>query len=333
MNSNVFSLDWLPYLVVAIFVMLPEKQQNISYEMYRTLFAATLIIPLITYVAVHIGIKVPYEILESYEQIKIAHGYFYKKFLFAIQMSSVANLSTPDLRFFGIYDEGGRVGTICALMLCAERLQVKKDWKNFIFIVAGVLSFSMAFYLLLFIYYCCRCLEKGETKRILALILVGIVGVVLLNYDFGIPEIQKFQSRFAITKSGLGGNNRESAEYKKVLVDFYNKSDLYHLLFGNGIGAIGAIQDAKEIDGSSYRSLIYDYGFVGFGLSVLWIVLYALFTAKKHKEEANQAYTLAIIYLANMYQRPSLFYISYLIIFIGGLTARKTNKRGILEGL
>ena len=65
--------------------------------------------------------------------------------------------------------------------------------------------------------------------------------------------------------------------------------------------------------------MIYNFGFVGFGASIIWLIVYALSYAKKRGAEKMQIIAVLMVYMANMYQRPSVFYMGYMIVMFGGI--------------
>ena len=140
-SSHALSMEWVFYIVVALFVLLPDEYQKAAYNIYKSLFVLTLILPIIYYVLVHIGVQIPYDRLESYEPIKVSTLMYYKHYPLASQLTSQYVSELTEFRLSGIYDEAGRLGTLAGLFLVSERFELKGNWKNIIIFVAGVLSF------------------------------------------------------------------------------------------------------------------------------------------------------------------------------------------------
>lgn len=106
---------------------------------------------------------------------KVAAGQGYAIYPFAIVTDYMLNY--PIYRFVGAHDEPGFIGTVCALMIASNRLQIKTK-ADFIILFAGVISFSVAFYLILAIY--CAFLSIKSVKKFAGLIVVALVLVFLL---------------------------------------------------------------------------------------------------------------------------------------------------------
>lgn len=324
-NNQIFSLTWLPYFVVAVYLLFPDKIQKQSYRIFVLIFAVTLVLPIIWYLLTHVGIRVPYVVLESYEEIKVIRGKYYKLYPLATQITSRWDPAFQELHLCGIYDEAGRVGTVAGLILTSEKLRLRGNWKNIIICIGGVLAFSLAFYVIVAIYYVISCFDKKKYKNIAIIILAIIIYFVFINIQFKDPNVAKFQERFVITSEGLSGDNRTNEQYDALMDDFY-RSGIYNVLFGKGLDSMGKIMDARNIDGSSYKSMIYDFGVLGFGLSLLWLVIYSLFMASRKGANKIHIFAILIVYLANMYQRPSIFYMGYLLIMLGSTLIASQEK-------
>lgn len=307
----------IPYLILSIYILLPDKIKVKIYKLYIFIFAITLIPAILYYILELIGFSIPHGILSSYEKIKVSMGVHYKLYPLAVQQESI-NSMTASLRLCGIYDEAGKLGTMAALFLTAERYQIKNNKINIIVLLAGALTFSLSFYVITILYYILDNIMKRKLKNILALFMIVIAYIVFVNINIDIPIVKTLQSRILITSTGISGDNRTNVFFEELFNEFKN-SDIKHILFGYGEGAIGIVQNTRNIDGSSYKSLIYNYGYVGFGISIIWIICWAIVVGKKYKNCFNYIIIFTIIYLMNIYQRPSLFYPPYMIIYIGGI--------------
>lgn len=278
-------------------------------------FAMTLI-PAILYSLLNLcGINIAHDYIEPIEQIKTNNYYSYAHYPFAVQLhnSVRVDLVSP-YRICGIYNEAGLVGTVCSLFLTADKFQFKRKWDNVILLVGGFLSFSMAFYFMVIVYYALVNLGKHKLKNAIALSSIIILFFVFMNFEFSNPALSSLQARLQITQEGLVGDNRTNERFDAIYSSIYD--DPTALFIGYGMGEIGAIQRNLLLDGSSYKCLIYDYGYIGFGLFIIWI-FYAVNIFKGQKNNLN-IFILLFMYIINIYQRPTMFYPAYLIILIGG---------------
>lgn len=317
-QKHIFSFEFLLYLVPVIFVLLPEDIQRSSYRVYYNVFVYSLIIPIIIYIFVHVGINIPYITLEAPEQLKTYNGIYYKLYPLAVQWNHNYNPLYYGMRMCGIYNEPGVVGTFSALLLCIEEYKFKGKWKNIILLIAGMFSFSIAFYLLTALFFTIQIISMNP-KHIIVLLSIVLTYVVFINIPINNPSIARVQKRLTIAENGLVGNNRTNMMYDKVFNEFV-EGNFIRVIFGNGASEIEDILEERNIDASTYKNLIYNYGILGFIGQILWILCYALYLSKNSKKsEKLYVFTFVLILFANMYQRPFMFSLQYYTILIGGL--------------
>lgn len=331
--NKLISGDWFPFLAISLFLLYPNEIQLKIYNLYKYVICITLIPSIIYYILTLIGFSIPHDILQSYEVAKrgtndlyIQNGYniYYLHYPFAVQITTFSGSSSffSIFRLCGIYDEAGRVGTLCALFLISERLKIKKDWKNMVFLIAGILSFSLSFVLLIVIYYVLYSLFNHKQKNIIGLVLLFICYLIFINLPIEQPIIANVQNRLRITENGLIGDNRTNEAFDLVFANFL-RGNPFNILLGHGAGTYGILtQNNASLDASSYKSQIIEYGFLGFALILLWIILIAFILYKRNKVKHQDAIYILIItleYIINFYQRPSVFYVPYMLIFLGGI--------------
>ncbi|WP_163192840.1 hypothetical protein [Clostridium thermarum] len=325
--EKLLSGSWIPYMVIMTYLLLPNKLKKEIYNKLTLILAVMLIPSIIIYLFNLIGINLPYRTIEAFEDIKIISGVFYKHYPFAVQTGSVHAVydAAYALRLNGIFNEAGALGTICALVLTAEKFDLKK-WKNRILFIAGVLSLSLAFFLITFLFYILDNLFERKFKNVLKLIMIVVAYFIFMNVPINAEPFTSIQSRLRFTTEGLAGDNRTSEAYNSLYEEFKNEGEVTRL-FGKGDGAIAEEQNLRMIDGSSYKNIIFDFGYIGFGITITWTVLVSIVLMKQNRIPMKYTMIFCTIYLINMYQRPSVFYPGYLIIFLGGFYA--FNNSGI----
>lgn len=316
--SHVFSFEWLLYLTFICFVLVSAETKKRAYRLFYNIFVYTLLAPIIIYILVHIGLDVPYIEAEAYESIKSYYGISYRIYPFASQWTQTYNPAYYALRMCGIYNEPGVVGTFSALFLCMEEYKIKGNWKNAVLLIGGIFSFSLGFYALTAIFFVCRLVSLK--KNYIVLFLAMVIGYcVFINVPFSDNNLKRIQNRLTITSEGLGGDNRSNDRYERVYKEF--KSEGFKVvLFGKGQSAMEEVLEDHNIDGCSYKNLIYNYGILGFINQIIWIIVFGLMMCM-HRNRSSKIYvfTCIMVFLANLYQRPSMFALQYLLIFVGGL--------------
>lgn len=319
--SHALSFEWIPYIVIFVFLLLPKELQFNVYSKYKTIIAITAFFAIIVYLITLVYPGLPSVRLESYEPYKQATGQYYN--LYGVSVNRVAKtLSDFGVRkLCGLFDEPGRLGTICALFLVSEKMKIKGNFENVILFTAGVLTFSLAFFLIIIIYLVVSLLPKLSVKAICIIGLLIVLYVIFINFNFSNADLRAFQKRFIVTGNVLAGDNRTNIYYDIIFNDF-KSSDFITLLFGNGAGAMSLVQNQLLVDGYSYKNLLYDYGYVGFGCQIVFLAMVLVELLRKNKVRYGDmlhCIALFIVYLANMYQRPTMFSFNYFLIFIGGI--------------
>lgn len=133
--------------------------------------------------------------------------------------------------------------------------------------------------------------------------------------DWGNEFMNDFVGRFAWTKGGLAGDDRVSASFDALYQEYLQSNDV---LFGRGATY------GLNMGTSSYKSLLLQFGFLGFGFYfVLW--LYAMLS------EANKdrdCILLLLLFIISLYQRPVPITSSYgYVLLIGGVVSIHFRKR------
>lgn len=317
--EHFFSLEWIIFLVFFCFMLSSDELKAKSYYLFYNIFVIALIVPIIVYILVHIGIHVPYTEIKAFEQMKTNQWIYYKIYPLASQWASPYQETYCALRLCGIYNESGVVGTYAALLLCIEKFKLKDNWKNVVLLIGGILSFSLAFYLIVFIYFTIKA-AKLNTKYLFLIISVVCLYFVFMNVSFENEALTRLQARFTITSYGLQGNNRTSESYDQLFNSFIAEGGT-NLLFGYGHGEIEKVMEERLINGSSYKNLIYNYGIVGFFNQILWMLAFPFIYRRKTHNNSSLFYALTCVsvFIASFYQRPAMFALQYMLPLVGGV--------------
>ena len=316
-GKNIFDKTWISFIAIAVFVFLPANVQAKTFNEFMTLFTVTLLPSLLFYILNLIGISIPYSILPSYEAIKSSAGIYYRhSFLSAQLINPVAVIN----RFNGIYFEAGILGTVSAMFLCVKKYSFrgKDKWREKILLVAGILSMSIAFILLSIIYFVSKNIASHNFKSVVALVAIMIIYSIAVSVPLRNPALANIQKRITVVDYSLQGDNRVSKKYDQVMEEYYASNFKTHLI-GFGRGTFGKRQGKLNFDGSSYKSILYDYGMLGFALYVGWFILYGIKANIKFRIKLLDWLPVAIVQLANIYQNPAVFPIYFILIYSGGL--------------
>lgn len=295
-SGFLFSLLWI------IFALAPDNIKKRTFIYFKNALIIICIAGIICYLSYDLNLFLPYKVVNYYNNNATVENYIDYKFIFLYRASSSISL----VRLCGICNEPGYFGTICALILCASSLNLKKK-SNIIILIAGFLTFSLAFIITLVIYLLLKYLKDFRTV-ILTVLLTCFYLFLLPNIYTGNPTIDRFIQRMTITDEGLAGDNRTTDELEYVFDDVVKNKPL----FGYGEGYL----KTQNLKGgvSSYKTYIIQYGFVG--CILLWgsLLLAALY---KNKNYLSIIYIIA--FFVNIYQRPNIMTLQYQILLFGGL--------------
>lgn len=300
-------------LLLNIFIILSLKDEYRSqiFTYMLRIFAIMLLPCLIYYILGFLGIELPYQILYGVNESKTAAGVYYKHYLLGVVISG-----SPG-RYCGVFDEPGVVGTYAALLF-AGSLDKRKNKFAWLVFLEGMFSLSMAFYVMVFVYIVVKLGTKGIYKSVLLGIICVIGLVIFVNINFESPALTMIQSRIDFS-SGFGvKDNRTSDEFEKFYQEFWENRN-YEVALGDGRTILDHLEFPK---GSSYKMLFVRYGVIGVLLLVLF---YAMLIRHYRISKANLPFI--VVFFASVYQRPYIFSIFYVCIFMATLSNIEQRKQ------
>ena len=125
---------------VLAFACIPIIKRDLVFETYRSfrrIFVFFVFLSIINYLMVLVGLDFGGIVIEPFNKLK-DYKYMMYPFLVVPIQESIG-------RFSSIYDEPGFIGTLSALMLIAERMNLQRR-SNIVLLVAGIIAFSLYFY-------------------------------------------------------------------------------------------------------------------------------------------------------------------------------------------
>ncbi|RGS67088.1 hypothetical protein DWX77_16760 [Blautia obeum] len=128
-------------------------------------------------------------------------------------------INSTSTRVCGIFNEPGWLGTTIALIICYEKFDYKK-MSNWILLVAGILTYSLAFFLIIVAGFVIRNIKEYK-KWIPIIAVIIIIMFVLPNINTNNTQINLLLSRFKVSSEGLAGNNRSSVTIDTLLNNMF----------------------------------------------------------------------------------------------------------------
>lgn len=215
------------------------------------------------------------------------------------------------IRLCGIFEEPGWFGTWAAFFLCADGINFRKKG-NIILLFAGTLSFSLAFFLLIIIYYLLKNLSNWK-QWIWVFVIAVLYLFVLPNVKTGNDEIDQVIGRFKITREGLAGDNRYGGLFEAVWDQAIQSGRIW---VGYGAGYAEKYGTGEGEGLASIKSYFVNFGIIGSFIIFAPIFIVSIRQSLKQKNKELLFYTL--LTFISLYQRPYLFWEPYLIIYLCG---------------
>lgn len=196
-------------------------------------------------------------------------------------------------RLYSIFDEPGTLGTLIAFLLVGNNFNFR-DVRNLILLVGGVLTFSIAFFIIsAFGFFLLRLgsplkLAKGALVFILA--VLGIVMFFWDNESFRMIVIDRIAGLFV---SGLESRNPQA-------LDVFFSEYIISLEALLGMGTNFHLENSTIFLGQSYKLFLIEYGFVGLFL------VFSLYFCLILRDWKIGLVCLAVFFVSFL-QRPFLF--------------------------
>lgn len=171
-------------------------------------------------------------------------------------------LATIFPRFHSVFLEPGHLGTATVLLLLTQIGKWKK-WYNIVLIVATLMTFSLAAYVLFVVtvFLNLWCQRKNVFKKLVASVFViAVISIGAFFYNGGDNLIHDLiLIRLEVEDGELAGDNRVTNDFQAEYEDFLQSSDLL----------LGREMDKTTSGNSGFRVFIYENGLIGLALVMM----------------------------------------------------------------
>ena len=235
----------------------------------------------------------------------------YKATYFVHLLFNLVRTDIPIPRFQGLSNEPGLLGTLCGLFLFYTRREKKLKIPYFIFLFSGILSFSLAYYILLGIHV--LSVIKLNWKVLIATVLVLFISFSMLRERFELLLL----NRIAETENI---DNRTSESFDKDFKRAYRQNLLW---FGVGYKNVDNYISDTEGANAGGKIWIFQYGIVGLVVVVIaygrlyfyrcgrklqlydWFFLFAFWLSFYQRQTIYTPYTI-LVFLAVSFESKKL---------------------------
>lgn len=301
-NLNVYApesndIEFLFFILLVVFSLQSNETITSVFQLYKKFLVLISCIGIITYFCFILNINLPYRSDPFYDDNTSAIYINY-------YLSYILYESAISIRLCGLFNEPGFFGTILGLFCIIQKKHLFSK-ENIVLFVAGVLTFSLAFYAIIFIGLACSMFNSIRKTIVVTLSMALLLGIVYYNSN---ENIAYFLRRFEYDKTthSFSGSNRKSTEFEVKEREFALGNSK---MFGYGSGYL------KNVDASStYKKYIIEWGYLGFFLTYGMLILIAF---KECRGKDSTIYLLC--FAASIFQRPIIFTVAYFLVLFGGI--------------
>ena len=289
------------FLLLSCIALMNDSDKLNVFLLFRWLVVAVSIISLVLYIFVLFNVSViPYKQVLFYEEDA--------PFVYRVFIGSIGILDYGmQLRNCGLFNEPGLYGTVLALLLCADGINLRKP-SNIVLLLTGLTTLSVAFVINLLAYLAISSYKK--IRMLIPLVVVVVIFITVLpRLDIEDEGLLRLLTRLRVEEGGLVGDDRTSDALSSLFSQFM-RSD--NCLFGLGSDYF---ETHPGYMSSSYKLWVIEYGIIGCLLMWGTLIVASLKFAKKN----DYAIIYIIIFFINVYQRPQIYSLMYFVLLFGGI--------------
>lgn len=283
-------------IVLSSFVLLKNEIKERAFCYFRIMFVIMSFCGIIAYFLYIFDLYPPLSFENMYDGTRHQYANYGLAYLFVPTMGLT--------RLCGLFNEPGYFGTIGALVLIADKCRVNKC--NIIIFFSCILSFSVAFFVLIFFFIFLQSFFKKNYSIIFFILIFGYIIYIVLSSLLDSDYLEMFIDRFMIEDGKLAGDLRISDNLDLFWTEICN--DTEKSLFGLG-------KLLPPTGSSSYKILVIKHGIIG----VFLIFAPFLFAAFSLCKKNTNAIILCTAFIISIYQRPQIFTLVYFLVLIGGI--------------
>lgn len=289
-----------------------------SFDILKYGIAALMSISIAVWIAVVVfQVYLPSQVIEPLNELK---EYNYMSYPFLVIPIQIKDLEL--VRFCSVFDEPGVVGTLSLLFLYYGNFNLKRI-DNIIFLIAGIISFSLFFLLgfaifLLIGVFLNKEMEKYRLPSIVAIaaLFVAVLTIPVMN------EMVGSRLEYDEDKGTIAGNNRSGEDLDDYIASIRGTSKYFW----------GDPKSEEEFSGhASLQNGVLRYGVV---FMVLFFVFYFIYAKTRLHRNRKEVWMFMLLLFLTLYQRPGFLSPTYLFIFSCVVMSRQVviedNKRNYL---
>jgi len=311
------------YALLIPFIPLIHKEDLLkTYHSFRKLFIILTIPSLIVLVFYLLGIQniIPSHTVDIGRPFIIYPGAVVQP----VEINQIGSFQF--FRISGFQTEPGWLGGICLFILMVERFDFNKK-HNLIILLIGLISFSLAFYMLFFSFILLDIIINRNFLVLKKMRLIIFITIILVSTGLAKTYISKRYDK-AINSDNIESEMRTKVS-SKVFFAFFFSQDTKKILLGNGSRETKKVE-YKGAENINYMAYLYDFGIINpiFLFSIIFIMLYG-------SQPKSFKYIVLVILISSFYQSPYIFRNGHFFLYTMIAMSlripfiRKTNTKNI----
>lgn len=279
-------------------------------QIFNYSFSLVIVISLFFWILFLIGIPLPHS------SLTFGENYTYDNYYFFLRFNRIDLLSFFP-RFYSIFIEPGELACYLVFLLFLDGFRMK--WYNIVYIIALILTFSLAGLFLLIFTLIPSILKKtgGKDKRSIVLLLLLLVGgaYYAINSKEDSVAYQLLGSRMQIDdETGtIEGYDRSTADFNNYWKNHFLKSN--GIWFGEG-------------QNLPYQGVDLKIFIARFGIFPLLFYILFLLTCTFYRNSYKGYWCFVLLVLIVYRGYSMMFYPGVLVLFTSGLSLFYYSKNG-----
>jgi len=305
----------LLFLPLFLLFILPPKTLLRIFQLWKKILIIFSIYALVVYILFALEVDMPHWVIEDSEYIPITSRdkHFYR--VYGLVVSSTNSLwrigDIITMRLCGPFAEPGHFGIYIGFTMLIDRLLGKKI--NVILLIAGVLTLSPAFLIILLIIELYRIIVE---KRFNLKLYIAILLTISIISIFKGTEI-KDRILYITVKRHADLDKRSPLVVRK---EFRNITKSPKVVVGIGTKEFNTFGGSL----SDPRGMIAKFGLIGLLLSLSLIFL--LLTGIKKKYAIFLAAAVVLVYLHRVWMFESTYIYTFMILAAASIKVKEDNK-------
>lgn len=306
-NDFVFTNYYNIFILFSL-ILATQQSKQLAYVYFKIILLFISVCAIICYLSYVLRLGIPFRTASFYEEDVVS--VVYADYIFSYLLTNDFILF---VRACGLFNEPGLFGTICAFVLIVDDLNFSKK-ENLLIFIAGCLTFSFAYVILLLIGLVIKYGAKGILPILIFSVAIFVIFTILSNIEISNESFSYLLSRFDFSNDVFGGDSRGS-----YLLDSYFEKQIYSfndLLFGYGNGCVNGE------GGSTWKIFVVEHGILGASLMIIPLFIGAFKQAKNNRRSLS----FVLCFFLSIYQRPQIYNALYFMLLIGGIYFINSNK-------